>query len=164
MGFLRTDYSEVNAGFGALPVGEYECIISEVKMTQSKAGNEMIKVTLTIRDDVEQEGRKRKFFDNLVVMDNMMWKFQQVAKATQLPAGFDFESAADFANAIQYRLVRVKNKHEEYNGEQQDRVAWYAEPKFGENTSEVNTGGNAGAANPFAGNGSIDISDDDFPF
>lgn len=154
MGFLKTDYTDVNAGFSALPIGEYECIISKVEMTKAQSGNQMIKVTLTVRDDIEQEGRKRKFFDNLVVLDNMMWKFQQVSKAVQLPAGQDIATPEDFAQAIQYKPVRIKNKHEMYNDEKQDRVAYYIESKA--------EGGDFSGGND--GSGQIDISDDDLPF
>lgn len=157
MSFLRTNYDDVNSGFAALPIGEYECFISEVKMAQSKNGNDMIKVTLTVRDDVEQEGVKRKFFDNLVVMESMMWKFQQVSKAAQLPVGEDFATPEEFAKAIQYKPVRIKNKHEQYNGEAQDRVAWYAESKQGGQMAPITD-------DPFAGGGSIDVTDDDLPF
>jgi len=67
MGFLRTDYS--NTGdFAPLPIGEYECFVSEAKIAESSNGNPMVKVTLTVRDDVEQAGGKRKLFDNIVEM------------------------------------------------------------------------------------------------
>jgi hypothetical protein len=157
MGFLRTDYTDVNTGFAALPIGEYECIISKTEMKKASSGNMMIKLTLTVRDDIEQEGRKRKFFDNLVIQDNMMWKFQQVSKAVQLPAGEDIATPEDFATAIQYKSVRIKNKHEIYNDEKQDRVAYYIE-------SKEEAGDFAPEGDPFAGGGSINISDDDLPF
>jgi hypothetical protein len=151
MGFLKTDYS--NTGdFSALPIGEYECIVSKTEMKTSQAGNPMIKVELTIREDVDQQGKKRKFFDNLVVQDNMMWKFNQVAKAVQLPEGEELETPEDFAAAIIYKPVRIKNKHEVYNGENQDRVARWMESKAG------------GGDDLFTGNGSIEISDEDLPF
>jgi predicted RNA-binding protein with PUA-like domain len=122
MGFLRTDYS--NTGdFAPLPIGEYECFVSKVETTESSNGNPMLKVTLTVRDDVEQPGQKRKFFDNMVETEKMMWKFNQVAKAAQLEEGVDLETLADFAAAIQYKPVRIKNKHEVYNGETNDRIA-----------------------------------------
>lgn len=156
MGFLRTDYTDVNAGFAPLPIGEYECIVSAVEVTKSQnSGSPMLKVTLTVREDVEQAGQKRKFFDNIVEQANMMWKFQQVAKAAQLPAGEDFESLADFASAIQYRAVRIKNKHEVYNGDTNDRIAYWMESKENSGAYTAPSGGNAGQ---------IDISDDDLPF
>lgn len=160
MGFLRTDYSEVNSGFEPLPIGDYECIVSKVEVTTSQSsGAPMLKVTLTVRDDVEQEGGKRKFFDNLPQMDNMMWKFQQVSKAAQLPAGQDFETLEEFAAAIQYQPVIIRNKHEMYNGEKNDKVGFWKESKIGGGTEA------GGAGDPFANNGQpIDISDDDLPF
>jgi hypothetical protein len=152
MGFLRTDYSEVNSGFEPLPIGEYECIVSEVKVTETQSTKKpMLKVTLTVRDDVEQAGQKRKFFDNIVEQENMMWKFQQVAKAAQFPEGTDVESLAHFAELLQFKPVLIKNAHRDYNGEKQDSVKAWMETKT--------EGGDFG--NP---QGQIDISDDDLPF
>ena len=161
MSFLKTDYSEVNTGFEALPIGEYECIISgvEVVKTKDKTKN-MLKVTLTVRNDFEQVGAKRKFFDNLVEQENMMWKFQQLAKAAQLPAGTDIDTLQSFATAIQYKSVRIKNKHRTYNDEIQDTVGYYIE-------TQVGGGEAAGQASQDAfqtGNSPIEVSDDDLPF
>lgn len=153
MGFLRTDYSEVNDGFEPLPVGDYECIVSEVKVVDSSTGKPMLKVTLTVRDDIEQTGAKRKFFDNIVEQENMMWKFQQVAKAAQFEEGIDVESLTHFAELLQYRPVRIRNKHEVYNGEKQDRIANWKESEVGADGMSIPSSG-----------GSIDISDDDLPF
>jgi hypothetical protein len=155
MSFLRTDYS--NTGdFSALPIGEYECFITKVTMKTTKETNkQMLNLQLTIRDDVEQAGQKRNFFDNLVVQDNMMWKFNQVAKAVELDEGTDLATPEDFAAAILYKAVRIKNKHRIYEGETQDTIATY---------KVSNTGGSATGGDPFAGGGSIDIGDDDLPF
>jgi hypothetical protein len=156
MGFLRTDYS--NTGdFAPLPIGEYECFVSKVEVTESSNKNPMLKVTLTVRDDIEQQGQKRKFFDNMVETEKMMWKFNQVAKAAQLEEGVELETLEDFAAAIQYKPVRIKNKHEVYNGETNDRIAVWKESQYG---------GDFGSAegDPFSGGGSIEIGDDDLPF
>lgn len=153
MGFLRTDYSDVNAGFEPLPIGDYECIVSKVEVTETKETKKpMIKVTLTVRDDVEQKGQKRKYFDNLVVQDNMMWKFHQVSKACDLPEGEDFDTPEQFAEAILYKNVAIRNKHRVYNGETQDTVNVWKESNAG--------------SNPFEGSdsGSLTIGDDDLPF
>jgi hypothetical protein len=74
MSFLRTNY-ENTGDFAPLPIGFYECFITEANMTQSSTGKPMIKMKVTIRDDVDRAGAKRNFFDNLVVQDNMMWQF-----------------------------------------------------------------------------------------
>lgn len=158
MGFLRVDYSEAG-GFDALPVGEYEAIVSAVEVTQTKGGEgkekkPMLKATLTIREDVEQAGKKRKLFDNMVWQDSLMWKFQQVAKAVQIPEGEDIETLEDFANAIAYKAVRIRVGQRTYNGEVQNDIKGWGEPKF--------EGGGA-VGNPNAG-GTIDVSDDDLPF
>lgn len=151
MGFLKTDYS--NTGdFTALPIGDYECIVSSTEMKVSSNGNQMIKVKLTIREDVEQKGKKRNFFDNLVVMDSMMWKFNQVAKAVQLAEGEDVDTPEEFAAAILYKPVVIRNKHELYNGENTDKVASWKPSKLEGNGAVPQDGG------------SIEIGDDDLPF
>jgi hypothetical protein len=154
MSFLRTNY-ENTGDFAALPIGEYECFITKVTMKTTKETNkQMLNLQLTIRDDIEQAGKKRNFFDNLVVQDNMMWKFNQVAKAVELEEGTDLATPEDFAAAILYKAVRIKNKHRVYEGETQDTIATYK-------VSE--TGGAMAGDGGFAG-GSIDIGDDDLPF
>lgn len=159
MSFLRTDYSNIGGGFEPLPIGEYECIISEVKVDKSQSGYDMLKLTLTIRDDVPQHGQKRKFFDNVVATEKTMWRFNAIAKAAGLPAGQEFATIGDFAKAIQYKAVRVKNKHEEYNGSKQDRIAYYMESKVQAPAS------GAPASDPFAvGNMPVNVSDDELPF
>jgi hypothetical protein len=156
MGFLRTDYS--NTGdFAPLPIDEYECFVSKVETATTSTNKPMLKVTLTVRDDIEQAGQKRKFFDNMVEQENMMWKFNQVAKAAQLEEGVELETLADFAAAIQYKPVRIKNKHEVYNGETNDRIAIWKESQYGGDFG-------SGEGDPFSGGGSIEIGDDDLPF
>lgn len=154
MGFLRTDYSNVNDGFAPLPIGDYECIVSAVEVTSSSTNKPMLKVTLTVRDDIEQEGQKRKFFDNIVEQENMMWKFQQVAKAAQFPEGIDVESLTHFAELLQYKPVAIRNKHEVRDGEKRDVIGTWKQ-------SKLETVDNGGA---YEGQGGIDIGDDDLPF
>lgn len=154
MGFLKVDYS--NTGdFAPLPIGSYECIVSGAEVKQSKAGNPMINVKLTVREDIDQQGKKRNFFDNVVIQDNMMWKVAQVTKAAGISEEEvnNFDTLEELAAAILYKPVVIKNKHEQYNGDTQDRVkSWHSTEQDGE-------GGHA-----FDGGGSIEISDDDLPF
>lgn len=155
MGFLKTDYSEVN-GFEPLPIGDYEVFISEAKVVESSTGKPMIKVTLTVRDDIEQEGKKRKFFDNMVHQDNMLWKFQQVGSAVQIPEGIDLDTIHDFAAAILYKPAAIRNKHREYNGEKQDTVGFWKKSKYG------GTFGGGESTGEF--DGGTEISAEDLPF
>lgn len=146
------------AGTGALPVGEYECFISEVKVGNAQqSGNEMIKVTLTVRDDVEQGGQKRKLFDNMVFTEAAMFKFHQVGKALGVD-GVEFDDIADFAKVMHGRAVRVKTGQREYGGEMQTTVKTYLESSVGGNFTPS-------SHDPFGGdNKPLNIKEDDLPF
>lgn len=155
MGFLKLDYS--NTGdFAPLPIGDYECIVKKAEVKEASTGSMMVKVQLTIREDVEQQGQKRNFFDNLVIADNMMWKFAQVLKACGIPEeeANGLATLEDMAAAILYKPVVIRNKHRVYQGETQDSVGMWKPSTL--------EGGAAPAGAD--GNGQIDISDDDLPF
>lgn len=151
MGFLKTNYDDLQGDFKPLPVGEYDCKISEAKVaTAATSGNQMLKLKLTVREDVEQEGQRRIFFHNCVVSEKTMFQFHQLTKAVGFPAGTEFDSLEELARAVLYKNVTVKNKHELYNGQMQDKVASLKESKD---------------ANPFEETaGKIDITEDDLPF
>jgi hypothetical protein len=126
MSFLTVNHSEGNnksGEFTPIPEGTYEAIIKEVEVTKSSAGNDMIKMTLVIRDDVKQQAGKRKIWDYLVSSEKAKWKFQQVAKALKIPEGTNIATLQDFAKAVLYSSVKITIKHrqEEYNGETKTR-------------------------------------------
>jgi hypothetical protein len=150
MGFLKTNY-ENTGDFAPLPIGDYECIVAETKMKDTSTGKKMISVKLTIREDVDQKGQKRNFFDNLVIQDNMMWKLNQVAKAAQLAEGEDLDTPEDFMAAILYKPVVIRNKHRQYEGETQDSVGSWKTSDLGSDGSSATTG-------------AIEIGDEDLPF
>jgi len=144
MGFFNTNYSEVGS-FELVPEGEYEAVISDVKKTTSKnSGAPMLKVTYTIRTDVEQPAQKRKMFDNLVQMDSTIFKFQQLSKAVGIAEGLDIETLEDFAKLIKFKAVRIKVTHRlnDYNGkeEMQANVAFVGEPKEAYSGGDPNNG------------------------
>jgi hypothetical protein len=160
MSFFKTDYKEVGDGnFTPIPEGEYEAVISEAKKETFKSGNEGVKLTLTIRTDVDQPGQKRKVFDNLTITEKAMFKFQQVTKAAGFPEGMDFPSVEAFIKAVTFKAVRVIIKHEMYNGNPQDRVGFYKE------ATVPYTGSPSGgpAANPFATGSTPPPADNDAP-
>lgn len=160
------NHAEAKGGvFEPIPVGEYEVFISDVEVKNSTAGNQMIKATLTVRDDVEQDGRKRKVWDNLVATPAAMWKFQQLFKALGFEDGKKFDGGiVEVAKTIKSRPVRVKIKHETYikDGESKisEKVDYY---------SVTNIGGrmvSADPSDPFitGGEGTPKINDEDLPF
>jgi hypothetical protein len=131
MSFLKVNHEEAGTNeFQIIAEGEYEAVISEIDVTESKSGNPMLKVTITIRNDVKQPHRKQKLWDYLVATEKAAFKLQQVAKAVGLPNGKDFKTIEDFRNAILYKPVRIKIVHEDntYNGEtkKQARIKVYS--------------------------------------
>lgn len=131
MSFLKVNHEQAGSGeYELIAEGEYETVISDVEVTESKSGNPMLKLTITLRNDVKQPHRKQKLWDYLVATEKAMFKFHQVAKAVGLPNGKDFKSIEEFRNAILYKAVRIVVKHEEneYNGEKrtQARIKSYA--------------------------------------
>lgn len=131
MSFLKVSHEEAGGGqFELIAEGEYETVIADVEVTESKSGNPMLKLTVTIRNDVKQPHRKQKLWDYLVATEKAMFKFHQVAKAVALPNGKDFKSIEEFRNAILYKAVRVNVVHEEneYQGEKrkQARIKSYS--------------------------------------
>lgn len=151
--------------FPILPPAEYECVFTKVLVEPSKAGNPMIKATLTIRkelDGEEQEGGGRKLFENIVFTKDAMFKFHQLGKALGWEQGREFEDLPEIAAAILYQPIRVKTKNEPYEGKINPKVSYYK-------PAEVEYAGTPDADepthDPFANDGKpIDISDDDLPF
>jgi len=146
MSIFTVNHGEAG-GFEPVPPGTYEAVISEVKVKTSSTGNPMISVTLTIRDDVDQKAQKRKLFDNLVQTEKAMFKFQQYAKAIEMPEGTSIPTLEAFAQELLYKPVKAKvsNKMEEFNGKEElrDRIDFI-------DVAAVPYGGQAGASNPFS--------------
>jgi hypothetical protein len=153
MSFLTVDHNDTgnnnNGDFPTIDEGTYEAIIKEVDVTQSKSGNDMIKVTLVIRDDVKQPFAKRKVWDFLVSSEKAKWKLNQVAKAIGLANGAKVATIQEFAKAILFQPVKITIKHEQetYNGETKtrERIANYAQ------TENDRQGGNDPFANAPSG-------------
>jgi hypothetical protein len=138
MSFLTVNHNQAggnnnNQQFTPIAEGDYEAIISEAKISTSQSGNPMITVTLTIRDDIQQQFTKRKVWDYLVDTEKAKFKFQQLAKALAIPEGTNIATIQDFAKAIQYACVgiTIKNREEEYKGEKKvkDYVSAYKPSK-----------------------------------
>jgi hypothetical protein len=128
MSFLTVNHNDAgikkNKGeFEPIAEGTYEVIIKEAEVTKSKSGNDMVKVTLVIRDDVKQPHQKRKLWDYFVDTEKAKFKFNVLAKALNIPDGAKISTIAEFAKGVLYSSVRIEIKHEEeeYNGETKTR-------------------------------------------
>lgn len=173
---FTVNHAEAKSGFEPLPIGEYECVISEVKIGKSEgtktAGCDKLDITLTVREDIEQEGKKRKFFDSIIFAPSLGWKIQQFFKACAFEDGKSFNTIQEVAQAVAYRSVRIKNKHEVQTvgknaGRTNDKIDFYKESE-----NPLNGVGAPGAAgfDPFATTDSGEPSgnpfgtDEDTPF
>ena len=151
-------YDKNQAGdFSPLEPAEYECMITEAKPTTSSTGNPMIKVTLTIRPDVEQDGAKRKIFDNIVFTEKAMFKAHQLAGAVGVATA---DSIEEYAQQLFAKPVRVKTKNEEYNGKINPKVDRYIRSALEVNQDLIPSSD----SNPFADSPMGPITDEDLPF
>lgn len=66
--------------FPLLPDGIYDFIVTENKLTHSKNGNPMIQLKLKISHD----GQEFNVFDNLIAVNNMMWKTKHFCETVGL--------------------------------------------------------------------------------
>ena len=170
MSFFKVDHSE-GQEFDSIPEGTYEVMISSVEIKTSSTGNPMLALQHTIRADVDQEAKKRKVFDNLVVTENAMFKFQNIAKATEMPDGKAFKNAdqllKEFAKHLKGKPLKITIKHDNTRDSFKEQVRGYAKSSLGAapGSNPFDTAGQAGGKPPWEDGGKpIDISDDDLPF
>lgn len=126
---FTVNHNEAGGTFEPLPIQEYECVISEVKIGKSKGektnGCDQLELTLTVREDIEQPGKRRKFFDTIIFAPTLAWKVQQFYRACAFPDGTRFANIEEVAKNVAYRCIRIKNRHETYEGKVRDRVDAY---------------------------------------
>jgi hypothetical protein len=165
MSFFNFDEKQVETrSFEPLPVGEYEVIISKVEPgVSSQKKTPQIATELTVRDDVDQPGKKRKIFHTLYFTPNTVQMNMSFLAALGLTGQQNFATIEDFAKAIVYKPLRVKIKHEEYENNQgetktRERVHYVL------GSQHIYSGGQP-TADPFAvPTGGGVPSDDDLPF
>ena len=74
-----SDIKDVEPGsFAPLPVGDYVAQVVDVKKLDTQKGNKMVNLTFSV---LEGECAGRKFFDNMVYLENCDWKFKATFKA-----------------------------------------------------------------------------------
>jgi hypothetical protein len=160
---LTFDPKKAEGTFTLLPEGEYEVFISEIDVEYSKAGNEMLSVNYTVRDDVEQEGKGQKIrYDRFTNTENAHWRFHALNKALKAEAGASWADFKEWKDYLKGKAVRVVVKHVEATfgknaGKVFPEVQGFKESTVGGEMKLSVTG------DPFQG-GSIDIQDEDLPF
>lgn len=165
MSLFVVDHEQAST-FEALPEGEYEVVITETKLGESKEKHTpFVGMTMTIRDEAELNpvGRKRKIFHNMYYTPKTAGMFQGLFKCLMFEQGRTLDTLEDVAREIKGSTVRVKLRHEQYqdaqgNNKTAERVHYFMQSQAPLSRALL-------SEDPFAnGSGSIDISDDDLPF
>lgn len=143
---FKVDHSKAQDFEPILP-GEYEAVPINYELKTAKSGSKMVVVDYEIRSDVDQPCQGRKIqFDNFVVTENSMWRFQAASKAAGFPDGMEFESYKAWADYFMNKPIRlIVGEREAPNGRKYPQVTGFKESQFG-------------APAP------LEISDDDVPF
>lgn len=128
-----TNYEGIPQGGGLVPQGDYEAIITNAEIRQTKNGKYKVGLTLTIRNDIQQDCQNRVLFIDIwrkrepTPADEQVdgFNFAQlmaVSRAAQIPSGQSFESLEQFLQALCGRCLIATVKHETYNGETTAKV------------------------------------------
>lgn len=128
-----TNYEGIPQGGGLVPQGNYEAIITNAEIRQTRNGKFKVGLTLTIRNDIQQECQNRVLFIDIwrkrepTPADDQVdgFNFAQlmaVSRAAQIPSGQSFESLEQFLRALCGRCLLAVVKHETYNGETTAKV------------------------------------------
>ena len=184
---FKVDYSAVQeSSYGALPEGNYECVIESTQEKATKNGKEALNIRLIVRNDLtkvealaETNGKyaNRYLFDDhwkrdidgryIYHMGNLMY----VLKAAGIPEGTAINSMDDLHEILRGKPVKVYTKVEksDYSGEDENTIAPWGYSKSDYPNIQHQFKGKddtkATDSNPFEGvNTGADISDDDLPF
>ena len=140
MGF-RNDYSQADTGNGIKPEGDYEVLIVKAEERTTKNGKTGLNISMVIRNDVEQHYKNGYIFHTLwkrreptaADMQVQGYGFGQVmvlGKAAQLPDGKSYDGLEDFLKDLIGKPLIATIKHDEYNGQKQERVSYLSATKF----------------------------------
>lgn len=128
-----TNYENIPQGGGLVPQGNYEAIITNAEIRQTKNGKYKVGLTLTIRNDIQQDCQNRVLFIDIwrkrepTPADEQVdgFNFAQlmaVSRAAQIPSGQSFESLEQFLQVLCGRCLIATVKHETYNGDTTAKV------------------------------------------
>ena len=109
--------------FEPFPAGEYDYTVEAAEDTTSKAGNEMIKLTLHVYN---AEGHKRVLFDYL--LDSAAWKIKQFAASCGLLDRYDSGEIEAYEMVGKSGRLKLKIESSAEYGDQ-NKVAFYIAAK-----------------------------------
>lgn len=77
----KLDFSNVSDGFTLLEKGNYPCFVFEVEERETRKGDQMFVLILSI---AEGEAKGRQLFYNLPILPQTMWKVKETLEACGL--------------------------------------------------------------------------------
>lgn len=140
-----TNYSAAQ-DYSLIPQGEYECMIANASIAETKSGARKVSIHLVIRNDVQQQCMNRYLFldiwrkkepnenDEQVEGFNFA-QLMNVARAARIPDGTSFETLEQFLKALMGRCIRATVSHREWDGkvmESVDQLRGIQETRFPE--------------------------------
>ena len=118
-----TEEQQERRTFEPFPAGEYDFTVEAAEDTTSKAGNDMIKLTLHVYNT---EGHKRVLFDYL--LDSAAWKIKQFAASAGLLEKYDSGEIEAYEMVGKTGRLKLKIESSEQYGDQ-NKVAFYIAAK-----------------------------------
>ena len=141
MGF-KFDSNEATQGNGIKPEGNYECIITKIEKRTTRNGAEGINFSFVIRNDIENQKYKNAFLFHTIwkkkeptkadmqVEGYNFGQLMAMGKAAGLDEGKDYENLDEYLKDLDGKCILVTLKHEEYNGQTQERVSYVNPTKY----------------------------------
>lgn len=137
---FQVNHDEANS-YELLPAGEYEVLIQECKLIESKNGTEYLNMPLIVRNDINQAGKDRLIFNSMFRKKNPDAKdaacdgfsaarIQSISKAAKLQNGKQYGSLDDWGADLKGKPVRVMVVHDEYNGQEKLGIKYINETKY----------------------------------
>ena len=115
---VKVDFTGVES-YGKCEEGIHTAKITDIEETTSQAGDDMLKITFEV---VSGDSKGCKLFDNCVLTEKALWKFQLLLKALGMKC--EGKLAIDLDKLVG-KLVDIEVSHEEYNGQTRARVNDY---------------------------------------
>jgi len=128
------NYDEAFEGTGLMKEGDYEILVVKAKQDQTKSGTDCINMQLVVRNDIDQQYKNKCVFNNLYKGKESgqyhSGMLNTMAKALKIENGKKYDSLDDLLADFIGKTANVTIKHEEYNGNKNERVKAWSQSKF----------------------------------
>lgn len=115
---IKVDMTNVES-YGKCEEGIHTAKIASIEQTTSQGGDDMLKVIFEV---VKGKSKGSRVFDNFVLTEKALWKFQLLLKALKVKC--DGKLSIDL-DKLEGKLVDIEVSHEEFQGQMRARVNDY---------------------------------------